>query len=90
MLPRMIHSDAPAGAAADVDPGRTACGPLAGVRVVELGGIRPGPFGAMLLADLGADVVRVDWPPAGDERPPGDPRTAELGRRRPSDPLEHR
>ncbi|WP_251020844.1 CaiB/BaiF CoA-transferase family protein [Streptomyces sp. ISL-98] len=40
----------------------TANGPLAGVRVVELAGIGPGPFAAMLLADLGADVVRVDRP----------------------------
>ncbi|MFF5785903.1 CaiB/BaiF CoA transferase family protein [Streptomyces sp. NPDC012693] len=39
-----------------------ATGPLAGVRVVELAGIGPGPFAAMLLADLGADVVRVDRP----------------------------
>ncbi|GGY08223.1 CaiB/BaiF CoA transferase family protein [Streptomyces djakartensis] len=39
-----------------------ACGPLTGVRVVELAGIGPGPFAAMLLADLGADVVRVDRP----------------------------
>lgn len=37
-------------------------GPLAGVRVVELAGIGPGPFAAMLLADLGADVIRVDRP----------------------------
>ncbi|WP_406175964.1 CaiB/BaiF CoA transferase family protein [Streptomyces sp. NBC_00996] len=37
-------------------------GPLVGVRVVELAGIGPGPFAAMLLADLGADVVRVDRP----------------------------
>ncbi|MFF7259259.1 CaiB/BaiF CoA transferase family protein [Streptomyces sp. NPDC008159] len=37
-------------------------GPLAGVRVVELAGIGPGPFAAMLLGDLGADVVRVDRP----------------------------
>ncbi|MGW0585182.1 CaiB/BaiF CoA transferase family protein [Streptomyces sp. NPDC002920] len=37
-------------------------GPLAGVRVVELAGIGPGPFAGMLLADLGADVVRVDRP----------------------------
>ncbi|WP_326595332.1 CaiB/BaiF CoA transferase family protein [Streptomyces sp. NBC_01803] len=37
-------------------------GPLDGVRVVELAGIGPGPFAAMLLADLGADVVRVDRP----------------------------
>ncbi|WP_371482539.1 CaiB/BaiF CoA transferase family protein [Kitasatospora sp. NBC_00315] len=45
-------------------------GPLAGVRVVELAGIGPGPFAAMLLADLGADVVRVDRPgpsPLGTE-----------------------
>jgi alpha-methylacyl-CoA racemase len=37
-------------------------GPLAGVRVVELAGIGPAPFAAMTLADLGADVVRVDRP----------------------------
>ena len=35
-------------------------GPLAGVRVVEIAGIGPGPFAAMVLADMGADVVRVD------------------------------
>jgi alpha-methylacyl-CoA racemase len=43
-------------------PGTAEHGPLAGVRVVELAGIGPGPFAAMLLADLGADVVRVDRP----------------------------
>ncbi|WP_167382904.1 CaiB/BaiF CoA transferase family protein [Streptomyces mangrovisoli] len=37
-------------------------GPLAGVRVVELGGLGPGPFCGMLLADLGAEVIRVDRP----------------------------
>ncbi|MDF9807999.1 CoA transferase [Streptomyces anulatus] len=41
---------------------RAGHGPLTGVRVVELAGIGPGPFAAMLLADLGADVVRVDRP----------------------------
>src|SRR4051812_37045753 len=35
-------------------------GPLRGVRVVELASIGPGPFAAMLLADLGADVLRID------------------------------
>ncbi len=35
-------------------------GPLAGVRIVELAGIGPGPFAAMLLSDLGAEVLRVD------------------------------
>ncbi|GAB1691863.1 CaiB/BaiF CoA transferase family protein [Krasilnikovia sp. M28-CT-15] len=37
-------------------------GPLAGVRVVELESLAPGPFGCMMLADLGADVVRIDRP----------------------------
>jgi alpha-methylacyl-CoA racemase len=43
-------------------------GPLAGVRVVELAGIGPLPFAAMLLAELGADVIRVErpgWEPFG-------------------------
>jgi alpha-methylacyl-CoA racemase len=40
--------------------GNGARGPLHGVRVVELVGQGPGPYGAMLLADLGADVVAVD------------------------------
>ncbi len=35
-------------------------GPLEGVKVIEVAGIGPGPFAAMLLADMGADVVRVD------------------------------
>ena len=35
-------------------------GPLVGVRVVEIAGIGPGPFCAMMLADMGADVIRVD------------------------------
>jgi alpha-methylacyl-CoA racemase len=37
-------------------------GPLAGLKVVELAGIGPGPHAAMILTDLGADVVRVDRP----------------------------
>src|SRR5205085_5383578 len=35
-------------------------GPLTGIKVVELAGIGPGPFCAMVLADMGADVLRVD------------------------------
>ncbi len=35
-------------------------GPLAGIRVIELAGIGPGPFCAMMLSDLGAEVVRLD------------------------------
>ncbi|MFC4376020.1 CaiB/BaiF CoA transferase family protein [Nocardia halotolerans] len=47
-------------------------GPLAGIKVVELAGIGPGPHAALLLADLGADVVRVQRPkqlPGFIERP---------------------
>lgn len=46
-------------------------GPLEGLRVVELAGIGPAPFAAMLLADLGADVVRVERP--GRSAWPADP-----------------
>ena len=35
-------------------------GPLEGVKVIELAGIGPGPMCAMLLSDLGAEVIRVD------------------------------
>ena len=35
-------------------------GPLSGIRIVEIAGIGPGPFCAMMLADLGAEVLRVD------------------------------
>lgn len=35
-------------------------GPLAGLKVIEMAGIGPGPFACMLLADMGADVIRVD------------------------------
>ncbi len=40
-------------------------GPLAGVRVVEFAGIGPGPFAAMLLADMGADVITIETPMKG-------------------------
>ena len=40
-------------------------GPLQGLRVVELAGIGPGPHAAMILGDLGADVVRIDRPRKG-------------------------
>jgi crotonobetainyl-CoA:carnitine CoA-transferase CaiB-like acyl-CoA transferase len=35
-------------------------GPLHGIRIVMMGGLRPAPFCGMLLGDLGADVIRVD------------------------------
>ncbi len=58
-------------------------GPLAGVRVVELVGIGPGPFAGMLLADLGADVIRVDRP-GGNAMQVSQPEKDILSRGRPS------
>ena len=40
--------------------------PLSGVRVLEIGQIAAGPFAGSLLADLGADVVKVERPDGGD------------------------
>lgn len=53
-------------------------GPLSGVRVIEVAGIGPGPFAGMMLADAGAEVIRVDRPGA----PAQDPRTDILARSR--------
>jgi len=47
-------------------------GPLAGLKVVEMAGIGPAPFACMMLADMGADVIRIDRPAPsglGIERP---------------------
>ena len=64
-------------------------GPLDGLRVVELAGIGPAPHAAMVLGDLGADVVRVERPVAGFDLAGGQPDyTAPqppVGGRRPED-----
>lgn len=54
-------------------------GPLSGLRVIELAGIGPAPFCAMLLADLGADVVRADRKGGGSPLS-GDPQFDLLNR----------
>jgi alpha-methylacyl-CoA racemase len=61
-------------------------GPLQGVRVVELASIGPGPFCAMLLADLGAEVLAVDRPASEG---PGRPALFGRGRRRVAVDLKH-
>jgi alpha-methylacyl-CoA racemase len=60
-------------------------GPLRGVKVVELAGIGPGPHACMILADLGADVIRVDRP--GGQALTGGPHDL-LNRGRPSVALD--
>ncbi|MDP3172841.1 MAG: CaiB/BaiF CoA-transferase family protein [Phenylobacterium sp.] len=62
-----------------------ATGPLKGVRIVEFAGIGPGPFCAMLLSDMGADVVRIDRPAKSGE---ADPRFAVTSRGRRSVSLD--
>ena len=44
-------------------------GTLNGVRVVEMAGLGPVPFAAMMLADMGAEVIRIDSPPRNPEDP---------------------
>ena len=55
----------------------SASGPLVGTKVIELAGIGPAPFCAMLLADMGADVIRIDRatsvPESFPEQPGSDP-----------------
>ena len=47
------------------DPNRAGAGPLAGVRVLDLSAYIAGPYGCALLADQGADMIKVE-PPDGD------------------------
>ncbi|HEY7931089.1 MAG TPA: CaiB/BaiF CoA-transferase family protein [Acidimicrobiales bacterium] len=56
-------------------------GPLEGVKVIELAGIGPGPYACMLLADLGADVLRLE---RGDPDASNEPTWETLNRGRPS------
>ncbi|NYT22871.1 CoA transferase [Alcaligenaceae bacterium] len=48
-------------------------GPLTGIRIVEIAGMGPGPFCAMMLADMGADVIRIQRPAIGDRKLPPSP-----------------
>ncbi len=63
-------------------------GPLSGVKVLELAGIGPGPFCGMLLADMGADVLRVDRAQEGDLGLPVEPKFDIIARGRRSIALD--
>jgi alpha-methylacyl-CoA racemase len=56
-------------------------GPLQGVKVVELAGIGPAPFACMLLAELGAEVLRIDRPGGGLSMTPPELDLVNRGRR---------
>jgi alpha-methylacyl-CoA racemase len=43
-------------------PPQSASGPLSGLRMIELAGIGPGPWAAMMFSDMGAEVIRIDRP----------------------------
>ncbi|MGA7419121.1 MAG: CaiB/BaiF CoA-transferase family protein [Acidimicrobiales bacterium] len=64
-------------------------GPLSGVRVLELAGIGPAPFAAMMLADMGADVVRVDRASTVQINPPPSRDLLSRGRRSVGVDLKH-
>jgi len=55
---------------------------LTGIRVIELQGIGPGPFCGMMLADMGAEILRVDRASSVSSQPPEGKRADILGRGR--------
>ena len=57
-------------------------GPLTGIRVIELAGIGPAPFAAMLLADLGAEVIQIERVAGLDAKLAGGPISDLVNRRR--------
>lgn len=63
-------------------------GPLQGLKVIEMAGIGPGPFCAMMLSDMGAEVLRIDRADAVGAKGERDPRFEILNRGRPSIALD--
>ena len=53
--------------------------PLNGIRVLDMGTLLAGPFGATLLGDFGADVIKIEQPGRGDTLR-GTPQNGEAGR----------
>ncbi|MBR0784746.1 CaiB/BaiF CoA transferase family protein [Bradyrhizobium iriomotense] len=63
-------------------------GPLKGLKVIEMAGMGPGPFCAMMLSDMGADVLRIDRADAVGAAHEREPRFEILNRGRPSVALD--
>ena len=68
-----------------VAKGESDVGPLEGIRIIEIAGIGPGPFCAMMLADMGAEVLRIDRAERvsgrqGPDHGPAEPRPPERRR----------
>ena len=56
-------------------------GPLTGTRIIEIAGLGPGPFAGMMLADMGADVIRIERPGGGSFPLPPDADFMNRGKR---------
>src|SRR5688500_16911017 len=70
-----MRLSSPSASRCSMDASRAAAGPLAGMRVLELAQIMAGPTAGMMLADMGADVIKVEKLPGGDDsRGYGEPR----------------
>lgn len=83
-----LHRPVPSGAESRTEA--LGAGPLAGLRVIELGGIGPVPFAGMFFADLGASVLRIDRKGGGFDMPIA-PRfdTLQRGKQRVTVDLKH-
>lgn len=64
------HSHSAAGDQAIPQDRERRAGPLAGIKIIEIGSIGPGPFAAMVLADLGANVLRIERTTRGNPTQP--------------------
>ena len=63
-----------------MNPTDLSAGPLAGLRVLDLSTMLAGPYGATILGDMGADVIKVESPYGDESRHLGPKRGEERGR----------